>query len=294
MKSQWLPGAFAWDRVFKPSIMQRVLVYLGLKKDAIVRFLNYPSFALAILFLLPFFPLAWAIRLIVGQRYVHRVHPLFGWLWLAAFGVYRRVFYHPAVRRDEPYIYMAEHFNLIDVPLYGSTWRGDVRALSATEYRSVPMYGWILRACGTQFIERRDRAHAIEDLKALAVRMREANFSVLVAPAGTRAQSASLLPFKLGVFHLAVALQKPIVPIYLVGLEHLIVGKNHCKPGRVDVVYGEPIRPEAYPAAFHDAHRLMQLVRDRMLSEGEWLRQQRETVIANGRIDWDTLHASQG
>lgn len=272
-------GEFSWDRVFRPSIMSRVLTFLGLRKEGIIRFLNFPQFALTILFFLPFFPIAGLVKAVWGHKGVKKLQPVWGWIWLAFFGVYRKVWYHPAVDTNESYVYMSEHFSLFDVPLFGTTWPHDTRALSAKEYANTPMYGWILRTIGTFFIERRDRQQAIADLRNMAEQMQRDKFSVLVIPTGTRADNAQLPPFKPGVFHLAVEVKRPIVPIYLIGLEHLKVGKNFCRPGRVDVVYGEPIRPEAHPAAFADHYALLNLVRERMLTEGKRLRAERRQLM---------------
>ncbi len=276
-------GIFSWDRVFKPSIMQRVLTFLGLKIDAIVIFVNYLQFAVTILLLLPYLPLAWLTRFVLGDPAVQKLNRVFGWVWLACFGVYRRRWRHPELDRDEPCLFMAEHFNLIDIPLYATTWYGDTRALSAREYKRVPMYGWVIATAGTLFIERRDRTQAIADLHALRDRMQNTGINGLVVPTGTRALDAQLPPFKRGVFYSAVELKKPIVPLYLIGLEHLVVGKYHCKPGRVDVVYGEPIRPEEHPGAFESVDALQALVHERMATEGRMLRLRRDELIA-GRL----------
>ncbi len=272
---------FSWDRVFRPGVMARLLTFLGLRKEAIIRFLNYPQFAVVILLLVPYLILAPVVTLTLGRRADWAVQKVFGWMWLAVFGIYRRVWIHPEIRRDAQYVYMAEHFSLHDVPLYGSTWPTVTAALSAKEYANVPMYGWVIRAAGTQFIERRDTREAIADLHALRDRMGPDGLSVLVVPTGTRAENAQLLPFKKGVFFFSTELKKPIVPLCLVGLEHLRVGKNYCRPGRVDVVYGQPIRPEDHPEAFASPEALRDLVRARMLDEGRELRRQRQLLLRN-------------
>lgn len=274
-------SAFSWDRVFRPSVMSRILTFLGLRKEGIIRFLNFPQFAVVILFFLPFFPIAWFVRTVFGYKGLKKIQPFWGWIWLAGFGVYRKVWYHPAVDKGESYVYMAEHFNLLDIPLYGTTWPHDTRALSAKEYANVPMYGWILRTIGTFFIERRDTQKAIDDLKSMAHQMGRDHFSVLVIPTGTRADNAQLPPFKPGVFHLAKQVGRPIVPIYLVGLEQIKIGKTFCRPGRVDVFYGAPIRPEDHPEAFADHYKLLTLVRETMLEEGKRLRAERRKLMPN-------------
>ena len=277
-------GSFSWDRVFRPSLMQRILRSLGLKIDGVIIFLNYLQFAVAIVLLVWFLPIAWFLRATVGEKATQPIQPFFGWLWLATFGVYRRAWYHPAIDRNENYVYMAEHFNLIDIPLYVSTWPTDTRALSAMEYKKIPVYGWLIAAAGTQFIERRDRQQAIADLKALGEKMERENISVLLVPTGTRAVYGQRPPFKRGTFHFGVQLKRPIVPMYLVGTENLAIGKNHCKPGRVDVVYGEPIRPEDHPEAFDSVDALQKLVDKRMQEEGQHLRNNR-AALQSGRSE---------
>lgn len=281
MNYQPAGNAFSWDRVFRPTFMGRMLTWLGLRKEGIIRIVNLPQIAIVSLWFLPFFPIAWTMRLLFGQSSLQKyLYKVYGWGWLAVFGVYRRAWYHPALRRDESYVYMPEHFNLMDIPLFGTTWPTDTRALSAKEYAKIPMYGWILQTIGTHFIDRKDTQQAIKDLEALAERMEREKISALVVPTGTRSTENENPPFKKGVFHMAQKMKRPIVPIYLVGLEDIRVGKTFCGPGRVDVVYGEPMTPEKYPVEFGDAEKLLTLVRDRMQSEGRMLRREREKLIA--------------
>ncbi len=268
----------AWDRVFPPRVMARVLGGLGLRWKPLVVLFNYVGFVLGISLLWPYLILAPLAQRWGSAAARLRLQRFFGWLWLACFGVYRRAWYHPEIRADESYVYLAEHMSLIDIPLYATTWPTLTRGLSAREYRAIPMYGWLLRAAGTEFIERRHARVALRDLQSLRRRMLSEQFSLLVVPAGTRTPDGRKVPFRRGVFS-HIALHRPLVPVYLVGLERLVLGKYLCSPGRVDVVYGAPIRPEAHPEAFADEQSLRDYVQARMQEEGQLLRRQRRALM---------------
>lgn len=274
-----LPGqSFAWDRLFPRDRMATLLRRLGLHQPLVAILLNYIGFVLAILLMWPYIVLGPLSRLSGSARVILRVQRIFGWIWLACFGVYRRSWYHPELRGDGKYVFTAEHMCLIDIPLYASTWPTRTSALSAREYAKVPMYGWVLKAADTEFIERRNKRTAVRDLRRLDRRIRDEGISVLVVPSGTRSPHGDPPPFRRGVFSL-VALGRPIVPLYLIGLERLTLGKYLCRPGRVDVVYGEPITPEKHPQAFTSAEALRAFTEERMREEGAWLRSHREALM---------------
>ena len=239
----------------------------------LLRFLNYFSFTVVILLLLPFFLIVPLASILIGKKTAYKLPILWGWIWLSCFGIYRRCQIHPEIKKNESYLFMSEHFSLHDVPLWRTTWPGETYGLSAKEYSSVPIYGWILRLTGTHFIERRNTKQALADLASLSIKMKQDKSSVLMVPTGTRASDATLLPFKKGVFQAALSLKFPIVPVYLIGLENLISGKYFIRAGSVVVVYGAPIRPEDHPNAFFNRETLLQFVRTRMQEEGKTLRE---------------------
>lgn len=267
------------DYLLKPDLISNLLQKTLYKNKKIINLSNYFSFVLLILVVLPYLIICFFLSILSAYKIIRKLQLLWGRMWLLLFGIYYKSWEHKSFNKNENVIFMAEHFSIHDIPLYGLTWPEHTYALSAKEYESVPIYGWTLKTTGAVFLERRDREKAIKDLELIKQRMQKENLSLLVVPTGTRAKDAVLLPFKKGVFHLSISLRKPIVPVYLIGLENLITSKLFVKPGKVDVVYGEPIRPEIYPEEFDDLEKLKNLVYQKMSNEGALLREKRNDYL---------------
>ncbi len=243
-----------------------------LQKNMLIQFLNYVSLSVFIVLVMPMFLIIPVIKILIGKKIAYKVQIFWMRIWLVCFGISRRCRIHPDIDKNECYIYMSEHFSAHDIPLWKATIPNEAYGLSAREFANVPVYGWILHLMGTHFIERRNARQAMADLEAVSMKMKQDQSSLLLVPTGTRASNADLLPFKRGVFQFAASLKYPIVPVYLIGIEHLILGKNFIRPGRVEVVCGAPILPEEHPEAFSNRESLLVLVRERMQHEGGLLR----------------------
>jgi 1-acyl-sn-glycerol-3-phosphate acyltransferase len=145
------------------------------------------------------------------------------------------------VRRDGPQIFFSSHASIADICILGSVLPVEYRWLARKEVFRVPFIGWYIAMAGHLKIDRGDRASAIALLREAARRVREGT-NVLVFPEGTRSADGRLLPFKKGVFHLAVEAGVPIVPIRVVGTERLAPkGSYRLGGGDVEVLFGAPI-----------------------------------------------------
>jgi long-chain acyl-CoA synthetase len=103
----------------------------------------------------------------------------------------------------------------------------------------------------------------------------EANHPLLIFPEGTRSATGELQSFKVGVGILARGLGVPIVPAYIEGAyDALPRGSAIPRPGRIRVLFGEPIEPaahgaragesayEAYKATVEAVRRSIETMRD--------------------------------
>ncbi len=65
------------------------------------------------------------------------------------------------------------------------------------------------------FIDRKNHAAAVETMAKVAETLKKDKLGIFLFPEGTRSHTSSLLPFKKGAFHVAIAGQMPVVPIVI-------------------------------------------------------------------------------
>jgi 1-acyl-sn-glycerol-3-phosphate acyltransferase len=159
---------------------------------------------------------------------------------LVAHGVERYQDAGPPTRHA--YVVMTNHQSLLDVPTVVATWPGRIRMVGKVELSRVPVWGRAMRAIGTVFVDRADRAQSLRALEEAKEQLRQGT-SIWIAPEGTRHRDGELGPLKKGGFHLACSLQAPIAPAWIEGTAEVISPDSFgVHPGRtVTIVYGEPI-----------------------------------------------------
>jgi len=129
-----------------------------------------------------------------------------GWLqvWLVrclyVTGARIRVERSPSIQENTPYLILANHQSMFDIPFAGSLLFSNfpkyVSKKSLAKW--LPSISYNLRRGGNALIERGDREQAIQKIRELGQRARERNVSVLIYPEGTRARAGELQPFKPG------------------------------------------------------------------------------------------------
>lgn len=147
------------------------------------------------------------------------------------------------VPTDAPVLFLSNHQSLVDIAAIVHTLPPAVswRFVAKKELVRVPIFGWCLITTGQIIIDRGNRERAVKSLERAAARIR-AGASVIAFPEGTRSAAGSLLPFKSGPFHLAVAAQVPIVPVTVSGSQRITPKRSlHVHAGTVRIVFGKPI-----------------------------------------------------
>lgn len=111
-----------------------------------------------------------------------------------------------------PAVFIFNHQSAIDVLLLCKLLRRDFVGISKQEVQANPIFGPVFALAGTVFIDRFDRARAIQALEPAMAALRQ-GLSIAIAPEGTRSVTPKLGRFKKGAFHIAMAAGVPIVPI---------------------------------------------------------------------------------
>ena len=150
------------------------------------------------------------------------------------------------ILRNTPQIFMSNHQSWFDIFVLLIAVNTQYRFLAKKELFEVPVFGLALRKSGAIPIDRKRLISAMRSIDAAAKQIRQGT-SVMTFPEGTRSKNGQILPFKSGVFYLALKAGAPIVPISIVGTAEIMPKQSlKVNPGNVTVVIGEPIQVKDY------------------------------------------------
>jgi 1-acyl-sn-glycerol-3-phosphate acyltransferase len=164
----------------------------------------------------------------------------------------------------KPYVFMSNHVSHADSPALAAVIPHPLHWVFKKELSKIPVFGWVLLACGQIMVDRSDpeksKAALREALSGLS-----GNNSVMIYPEGTRSRDGNLQPLKKGGFRMALEAGLPIVPVRVSGTREVVAaGTLRIRPGNVLVELFPPIPTAGKGTA--DLPELMQRVREAMLS----------------------------
>lgn len=184
------------------------------------------------------------------------------WCRLIAWTIGARISVYGAenLKANANYIYMANHCSLIDTPALFAYLPYQFRIMAKKELFYVPFMGWHLWAAGNFPVDRSEPRKTANSLKRVIEGVRGGK-SLAVFPEGTRSSDGNLQELKPGAFKIAARSGVPIVPVSIRGT-HKLLPKHSLvpRPGKVEVVIGEPIDVSSY--SDRDLKRLMADTRD--------------------------------
>lgn len=192
-------------------------------------------------------------------------------------GTRLRVERSPLVKPWTPYLLVANHQSMFDIPIFGGLLFSNFpKYVSKRELaRWIPSISYNLRHGGNALIDRADRAQALDAIRALGQRVQACGVSAVIYPEGTRARAGAMSSFKpAGTMELfAAAPDVAVVPVAIDGSWKLL--RNNLLPvpfgTRIRVYIGAPI-PRSPD---EDRIALLQRVRDEIASTLERWRAQR-------------------
>ncbi len=168
---------------------------------------------------------------------------LWAGIWSFLSGVRYEVHGLENIDRSKPYIYIFNHRSFVDAPVIPLMIPQEVRSIGKKELSKIPVFGTVVGMLAV-WVDRSDaesRRISVEKL----VRFLNQGISIVVAPEGTRNNSAeTLLPFQKGAFRLAVETQIPILPMAVIGADKIMSrGSLLLAPGKVRIYFSEAISP---------------------------------------------------
>jgi 1-acyl-sn-glycerol-3-phosphate acyltransferase len=124
---------------------------------------------------------------------------------------HRNIFLSP-LKKDQSYIYVANHISWLDAAMLPKTFRKPVRPLGMVEMASVPVFGLIYKNVIVS-VDRRSARHRAKSVMALKKVLMQ-GISILVFPEGTfNTTHKPLKEFFDGAFRIAIETGTPVVPV---------------------------------------------------------------------------------
>jgi 1-acyl-sn-glycerol-3-phosphate acyltransferase len=144
------------------------------------------------------------------------------------------------------YIIISNHQSLYDIIALVTALGIQYRWFIKKEVLKIPIFGYALYASRNIFIDRSNTASAIESINKGIDRLPK-GVSVMVFAEGTRSPDGHIHEFKKGGFVTAVRRKIPILPVTVNGSRRVLPkGSLAFKPGKIQVVIGDPIDTNGY------------------------------------------------
>ncbi len=146
----------------------------------------------------------------------------------------------------QTYVFAANHRSQFDIFVLMAILPGEFGWVAKKSLFQIPIFGQAMTSLGNVSIDRTNLKDAIKSLNQAAALV-QGGRSLIVFPEGTRATTRELLPFKKGVFIMALKGEQPVVPISISGtLAIQPRGSLHLRPGPVKVVISPPVDPQDF------------------------------------------------
>ncbi len=147
----------------------------------------------------------------------------------------------------QTYVFAANHRSNFDIFVLLAVLPGKFLWVAKKSLFKIPIFGQALSRIGCVAIDRSDHQAAIRSLDH-AVEAMGSGFSMIIFPEGTRGTTGELLPFKKGVFIMALKAEQPVVPVSISGTLFIQPrGSLRVRPGPVQVVVSPPLDPRDFP-----------------------------------------------
>ncbi len=148
--------------------------------------------------------------------------------------------------KGQSYVIISNHQSQYDILALVTTLGIQFRWFAKKEVLKIPIFGYALYASRNIFLDRSNTARAIESINKGMERLPH-DASVMVFAEGTRSADGRIQEFKKGGFMAAIIRKIPILPVTVNGSRRVLPkGDLVVKPGKIQVVVGDPIDTNGY------------------------------------------------
>ncbi|MCF4010382.1 1-acylglycerol-3-phosphate O-acyltransferase [Rheinheimera sp. UJ63] len=155
-------------------------------------------------------------------------------------GIDVEIRYDPAIVPGEPYVFIANHQNNLDLFTISGSVLPRTVTIGKKSLKFIPFFGQLYWLSGNFLIDRDNKAKALNTMLFAAERIANQKISVWMFPEGTRSYGRGLLPFKMGAFHIALEANVPLVPVCM-SSTHNQFKLNRWRNGKVIIQMNAPV-----------------------------------------------------
>lgn len=194
------------------------------------------AFVLFVALMIPVF--IWSLLVlpfgrIKGGNLVYAACIVWADIWFALIFIFHKNIYIQELKKNQSYIFVANHISYLDSAIIPKTFRHPVRPLGKVEMAKIPIFGFIYKNA----IVTVDRSSAENRIKSVLIlkSILKKEISVLVFPEGTfNTTHRPLKEFYDGAFRIAIETGTPIKPVLLLdAYERMHYKSIFClNPGR--------------------------------------------------------------
>jgi 1-acyl-sn-glycerol-3-phosphate acyltransferase len=180
-----------------------------------------------------------------SRRLALRVARLWGRHLLRAAGVTITVKGLSNIKRENNYVFVANHQSHFDIPVLFAGLGATICFIAKKELFRIPIFGWGMKSIGCISIDRKNARNARASITSAVRMLKKDNLSLVLFPEGTRSASGEVGQFKRGSFTLALEAGVPVVPVAICGTGEVHrKGSKRLSPGAVTILVGAPIAAE--------------------------------------------------
>jgi len=175
------------------------------------------AFVLFVALMIPVF--IWSLLVlpfgrIKGGNLVYSACIVWADIWFALIFIFHKNIYIGELKKDQSYIFVANHISYLDSAIIPKTFRHPIRPLGKVEMAKIPIFGFIYKNA----IVTVDRSSAENRIKSVLIlkSILKKGISILVFPEGTfNTTHLPLKEFYDGAFRIAIETGTPIKPVLL-------------------------------------------------------------------------------
>ncbi len=150
---------------------------------------------------------------------------------------------HENIRKDQDYVFVANHQGAYDIFAVYGYLNHNFRWMMKRSLEKIPLVGWACKRAGHIFVD--TTAHGIAATMKAAEKQLADGMSIVVFPEGARTLTGRMGRFKRGAYNLAQEFKLQVVPVTIDGAFAVMPRTSKIpRPGHIKLTIHKPIDPD--------------------------------------------------